>query len=362
MGMTTKARWLAALRGEAVDCLPFWPKLDGAFLAAQTGNFAGMSLLELHAWMGSDPHIFLPDPLREQGQRCRLETRREGDTLYTIYHTPDSELVLLQRFDAGSQAWHPICFPVRDVTDIRCMTRFYDDLTVTLDSDALAAVRAQADALGEKACTAQSAGTSPLMHWVQFLAGVEGAHLLQADYPDETAVLFAAMQRVLLRRAALLVEHSPADLLYLVENTSTSLISPGQYRRDNLPHVRACAEVITGAGRLMALHMCGRLHALLPDLATTGVHAFEAFTAPTLGDTTLRDGRTACPDVCLIGGTHAMLWLEPAESIIAYLEDSLATLPHLRRLILTSAGVMPPACAPDIIRRIADWLHTVTVN
>jgi len=34
------------------------------------------------------------------------------------------------------------------------------------------------------------------------------------------------------------------------------------------------------------------------------VAAFEAFTSPTLGNTTLLDGRTACPDKCLIGGVY----------------------------------------------------------
>jgi uroporphyrinogen-III decarboxylase len=103
--------------------------------------------------------------------------------------------------------------------------------------------------------------------------------------------------------------------------------------------------------------MCGLLKAILPDLATSGAAAFEAFTSPTVGDTRLADGRAACPDVCLIGGTNAALWTRPAGEIIAEIERDLEELPHHRRLAVTSAGVMPPLCPPETIRAVADWVH-----
>ena len=51
--------------------------------------------------------------------------------------------------------------------------------------------------------------------------------------------------------------------------------------------------------------------------------------------------------VCLIGGTNAALWTRPAVEIIAQLATDLDALPHHRGLVVTSAGVMPPCCAPD---------------
>ena len=77
-----------------------------------------------------------------------------------------------------------------------------------------------------------------------------------------------------------------------------------------------------------------------------------AGSAPTLGDTTLLDGRTHCPDVCLIGGTNAMLWTRPAREICAGIEASLDELPHHRGIVVTSAGVMPPRCRPETIRDV----------
>jgi hypothetical protein len=103
--------------------------------------------------------------------------------------------------------------------------------------------------------------------------------------------------------------------------------------------------------------MCGHLKALLPDLETLPVAGFEAFTSPAVGNTTLADGRVACPGKCLIGGTNAALWLRPAKQIIAALERDLDALPHHRGLLPSSAGMMPPAAAPEAVRQVAEWIH-----
>jgi hypothetical protein len=110
------------------------------------------------------------------------------------------------------------------------------------------------------------------------------------------------------------------------------------------------------------LHMCGKLKNLLPDIGTLPAVAVEALTAPPVGDTTFADGRTVCPRMCFIGGTSAWQWTRPARQIIAELERDLSELPHLRGLIVTSAGVMPPACHPETIREVCRWVQSVPVS
>ena len=112
----------------------------------------------------------------------------------------------------------------------------------------------------------------------------------------------------------------------------------------------------------MALHMCGHLKNLLPDLAVLPAMAFEAFTSPPVGNTRLRDGRAMCPDKCLIGGTNATLWLKRANVIVAEIEQELDALPHHRGIIVTSGGVMPPLCSPETIREVCEWVKTYPVR
>jgi hypothetical protein len=87
---------------------------------------------------------------------------------------------------------------------------------------------------------AANIGESPLMYWIEWMAGIENAHLLLADHETEVETLFDAMHRVLLRKTEIMCENSPADAVYLTENTSTTLISPDQYRRYCARHIGGC--------------------------------------------------------------------------------------------------------------------------
>ena len=66
--------------------------------------------------------------------------------------------------------------------------------------------------------------------------------------------------------------------------TSTSLISPNQYRTYCKPHLAAYLKILRDAGRLSVLHMCGLLRNLLPLLARTGMDGINALTPPPFGD------------------------------------------------------------------------------
>jgi uroporphyrinogen-III decarboxylase len=263
---------------------------------------------------------------------------------------------MVKRFDPVSQAWHPMEFPVRDLTTLKSMTAFFEDARAELDEERLAKAMEQVVQVGDQAMTFASIGESPLMYFVEWLAGIENSHLLLADYPEETEALFEAVHRLLLQKAEILAQHSPSDVLYMIENTSTTLISPRQYRRYCYPHITDYGRITREHGRALILHMCGKLKLLLPDLATLPVEGFEAFTAPPLGSTTLLDGRGSCPDKCLVGGTHAMLWTRSAEEIIDQIAEYLDPLPHHRGLVVTSAGVMPPLCPPGTIKAVCDWV------
>lgn len=354
--MTPRQRWLAALRLQPVDRLPFWPKLAGTYPSTQRKPYSGMSLIQIHEFVGSDQHIGLPASVREVRTQTSIEQERDGDEIRYVFHTPVGRMTAVRRFDPGSQSWHPTEFAIKTREDIRTMTRFYQDVRVEIDPEALESAKTAKTETGETGITAETAGASPLMHFVQWLAGIENCHFLLADYREEVEELFDAMQRVLFDRVRLAAQNSPADVIYLSENTSTTLISPAQYRTYCKPRVTECGRLIGAAGRMMVLHMCGHLKALLPDLAQVPAAAFESFTSPTVGNTTLLDGRLGCPDKCLIGGTNAYLWIRPAREIIRQLEHDLDALPRHRGIVVTSAGQMPRACTPETMKEVCDYV------
>jgi uroporphyrinogen-III decarboxylase len=356
--MTSRARWLAALDGRGVDRLPFWPKIDASYAQAQEPPFREMRAAELHAWVGSDRHDGSPSCLREVRRRSAYRRSREGDRREEVFETPGGSLRRRARFDAASASWHPVEMPVRTVEDVKLLTSWYRDVGVELDVEALAGVRERFAALERSGdgVLATGVAVSPLMDFVQHLAGVETAHFLLFDHPGEVGELLAEMGRVVLEKARLVAEHHPADLVYMIENTSTTLISPEQYRAYCVPVLSEVAALLRARGRRLCLHMCGLLRAILPEVAGVGARAWEAFTSPPVGNTRLADGRAAAPEVCLIGGTNAALWTRPADEIVAEVARDLDALPHHRGIVVTSAGVMPPPCRPETIRAVRDWL------
>lgn len=356
--MNPKERWLASIHLQPVDRLVYWPKLDAAYPGNQKLPFREWNNEQIHAWMGTDPRYGVAPIFKEVTHQTQKEVITDRNTRRIIYTAPSGVAEQVSQFDEPSVSWHPVQFPVKDRQTLQVMTEFYADLTVELDRDALDTARMVYREVGDKGIVGTAIGESPLMHFVEWLAGIENAHYFLSDYQEDVETLFDVMHRVLLRETTLMVEYSPADLLTMVENTSTTLISPSQYRRYCYPHIMEYAKISRSAGRNMELHMCGHLKALLPMLAEMPVEAFEAFTSPTVGNTTLLDGRKACPNICLIGGTNAALWLRPLNEIIGAIEQSLDALPHHRGIILTSGGVQPPFCPPETIRAVAEWLKT----
>jgi hypothetical protein len=191
--LSVKERWLAALRLQPLDRLPFWPKLDRAYPQAQRPPFRDMTIPALHAWIGSDPHVWMASALIEKRRECRWKTIRESPcSARTLFNTPAGTLVAVSHFDERSQSWHPVTYPVRTADDIHRMILFTRDLVIEPDPNALEAAQRQQAALGPHAVTAVAVGTSPLMDWLQHLAGVENGHYLLADRPDLVETLFDA--------------------------------------------------------------------------------------------------------------------------------------------------------------------------
>jgi uroporphyrinogen-III decarboxylase len=361
--MSPKERWLAAINMQPIDRLPFWPKLGPSYCKSQKAPFSNMNLLELYNFIGSDIHLGhisgeLPTYLFEARKNTSIRIEETPNTRKTEYITKYGNTEYVEQYDEKSASWHPVTFPIRNLDDISIMTEIYLDTSIIIDKDKLLNALTVTKEHGDKVLTLESIGESPFMYFVEVLAGIENAHLLLMDHQNEVEQLFEAMHRVLKEKISLLGELSPYDVLYLFENTSTTIISPQQYSRYCKQYISEYAQIAKTFNKILILHMCGKLKNLLGDLSTLPVKAFEAFTSPPLGNTTLLDGRNACHDKCLIGGTNAILWLNSAKRIIVEIERTLEPLKHHRGIVITSGGVMPPACDPETIREVCKWLNS----
>jgi len=361
--MTSRERLLAAYRGEEVDRLPFWAKVaNDTWRLGQPGPVRRLDDEALLDAIGADGIFGLGAGVRCRRPRVATEDRRDDHTRTTVTRTPDGELIERWRQDPATASWHPSEFPVKTVADLRRLRWLYADVEWGPDEAAVDAARRRREAIGARGITKAGCGTSPLMHLVEHVIGPVNTHLMLHDAPEEMAEVIGLMNAARLRRVAAVAAHSPADLIVSVENTSTSLISPTQFRTWCLPHLRECGRTIEAAGKMHELHMCGLLKDLLGDIEGIPASSVEAFTAPTLGNTRLADGRAEAPSKCLVGGTNCMTWLLPGERIERFIRGELDACGDHRRIVLTTAGVAPPACPAETFRRVGRWLRTVPVR
>ncbi len=361
--MTHKERWLSSIKHQQVDRLVFWPKIfNNAYVANQKAPFNQMTIPELHEWIGSDIQVSLPGYIKTVHKNSTHEVKDEGGVKRVIYSTKYGSIEGQLKYDIASQSWHPIKMAIQNVEDVKIMMEWFLDCEVELDKRKLQEASLFAQRMGERVLIADSIGESPLMEYIEWLAGVENGNYLMYDYSEEVEGLFDAMHQLLKKKAKISAEYSPADVLYFTENTSTTLISVSQFRKYCFRHIEDYARIVKGSKRILCLHMCGYLKDLLPDMNKLEVDAFEAFTSPSLGNTTLKDGRTICPDKCFIGGTNAVLWTKKTDEIIEQLEMDLNELPHHKGIIVSSAGVMPPLCPPETIKEVCEWVKSYKVK
>ena len=360
--MTHKQRFLSAVRMEPVDRLPFWPKIFDGYMKHQASAFGGKTLREAYRFFDSDPQFGLPEFIIRTGKKSSVEIYRDNDTTVKEFRLGKHSRKLVMKHDPVTLTSHPVEFPIITPEDLDFMAEWYSDGKFHACSEQLEKQRLLYEDAGEDAAFAYFIGESPLMYFLEYLAGIENGHYLLYDYPEKTEALFAEIHRELLDCSEIAAENPYADMLYFAENTSTTLISPVQYVRYCKTHIAGYAERIKPSGKPLLLHMCGHLKGLLDILSEAPAAGFEAFTPPTVGNTTLLDGRVSCPGKSLIGGTNAVIWLWEPGKIIDYIYGILDSLPHTNGIVISPAGVMPPAASPETINVVCEAVKSYRVR
>ncbi len=355
--MTSRERLLAAMRGEAVDRLPVWLKSVARYWRqAEPGRFDNVDDITLQELSGCDVMTFSGPDVVSERPRVTITTTQTNTEWVWHCETPDGPLHRVDRLDAESGSGHPHEYPIKCLDDVRRMRWVYEETSHTLDEstvDKAWATHREHEATG-RASTMSGMSSTPFLDMLQELAGPELTIYLLHDNPEPVEELFDVMHADRMRELKTVMTCPAFDSYWVTENTSTTLFSPAMFETYCMGPLADYANAINAAGVVSVYHMCGKLGALLGRLETLPAMAIEAYTTHPVGDVTLAQGRTEMPSKCLIGGTNAALWLRPAEEIIAEVSADVARCPDRRKMILTSAGVLPKAVSFDKAKQVVD--------
>lgn len=360
--MTSRERWLAALHLQPVDRLPFSPKIDKAYLQAQSEPYQTMTVKQFHQWLGSDPLYWTPPLVHVMRGKTRIETVRDQTSAKTIYHTPLGNIASIQQYNPQTRSWGITTYPVHSHDGLAIMTEFYRDARPKLDRAVYEKAKAYCATVAQTAVTATSIGTSPFLELVQGMLDPQCAADLLTSFPSDVDALLEALHEVMLKRMEYCCGQSPTDILYLIENTAAMPLPPPIYRKYCLPHIRAYAEMAQQAHRLLVLQITGPVAGLLSDIGMLPLAGIESFITPPVGDATLDMGRAAAAKSCLIGGTNPTLWKRPMLEIIVGLDEQFEALPHLRGVVVTSGNPMPPEADAQKLKEVAAWIQAYPIK
>lgn len=247
-------------------------------------------------WSGVASFRNVASPVSRMTPNISSWTQQEEDgTKVTETVAPSGTLV--SRF----RGRHPVGHAVSTLDDLRALYEVEADTVVSLDLSELG----EYDPVLHRV----SVNATPLQRLLQIDMGPENFYALNTDHPGPMRQVLDVMMAKYEEECRLIAK-LPVRSVRMVENTSTTMISPDLYRELGAPQIAKAAEIFHGSGKVVIAHMCGLLKGLLRYLKDTGIDGVHSLTPPPVGDTTFEAAWEAMGDSWRVEGRlGTVCWL-----------------------------------------------------
>jgi hypothetical protein len=314
--MTRRDRILASARKQRADRLPFfhwWRHMQIGWAERECRN-RGMGL----AWL-RPPHVERLHGVEVTEQRAVVDgqpvVRRTFTTpVGSVYEDerrgPGTGQFRAMRSWKGEQAWTTERL-IKTPDDYKVVKFIVEHTEYAAD---YFPVEQAADWLGDEGVVVDMLPHSPMqmlmIHWV----GSEGGRIFYhlADCPELVDDLCRAVSK---SREPLyeIAAKSPAPVAFCGDNVDGVLANPKLFEKYFMPEYEKQARVLHAHGKLMSVHMDGRLDVLKHLIARTPIDIIEALHPPPMGDLPLAEALRLWPDKAIwVGFPGSIYTLGPA--------------------------------------------------
>ena len=252
----------------------------------------------------------------------RVETRTEGDYVYTTYHTPVGEAS--SKIRTGLKFQSPggsaiVEHPIKGIEDIEVIRYMFEDVVYEPDYDSYGQLESE---LGVDGVITSGIGYTPLMEIIINQMGFKTFAMTLVRHPEAIDELVEAFGRKQIELLKILAD-SPVEIIGLGDNIDGVFVSPSLFEKYLLPYYNKYAELLRG--KVIMSHMDGRLRVLKKLIANTKLDVIEAFTPPPMGDLPIREAKEAWGDKIIWMNFPEEIFLRSADEIrnftIGILED-----------------------------------------
>jgi len=242
-------------------------------------------------------------------------TRSEGNLMIRTYNTPVGSATEALRVGVGygqavlGRDWQGVIprrkeFLVKKPEDYKVLKFIAENLHY---KPYYWAIEDQIKRLGDDGIVIATLPYSPLqrmlielVEWTRFYTDLarnrepiqEIFEILEKRYEDELFPIAAG---------------SPSEVIGYGDNIDSILVSPPLFEKYYLPTYGKCAEILHAKGKLLNVHMDGRLKALAGLIEKSRVDIVEAFTPPPTGDLPINEA--------LLLWKNKIIWINFPQSI-----------------------------------------------
>lgn len=307
--MTGKERLASIFHKQPIDRVAWTTLADNTTRSIMSPEIRDMPVLDFYRYIGCDIACFgnygLPRELQVIPP-CRLvwpddvilesNTRQDG-TAVNLTRSPWGNLT------ATYIKGHPIKHPVETIEDLCVLKKIwlhsqYEEIGPESEDSYVKLMAA----LGNDGVFVYTLEPSPIQALLEYDMGLVKAYALLADYPEEFSELLAIMHSRRIQEYEICARRMPCEAFMPVENTSTTMISPGIYEQYSLPHIRDLVDIMHRHNKKVILHMCGLIRDLLPLIKQTGADGINALCQQPIGNTPFETAIDVLGDDIIIWG------------------------------------------------------------
>jgi hypothetical protein len=260
-----------------------------------------------------------------------VETKKEGDTILTTYHTPEGDVSTRSRAHLGRisdtstveiegmiktpQDYDPVIFMLENTVFHADHSIYYNTIR-DIGKDGI---------FRDTGLDHEGSPYAATRRYFGYEYGLEKWIEHQKNYPNHFCELINAQQRRDERRLQYVIE-SPADFIGF--GWLEGLWSPKQFREFELAFYQKWISCLQSKGKICALHCDAtkNLNAYKGVMAEIGAAVIEAFTPPPIGELSLKEARQ-------FWGPDTVIWINFPETIFWGGEE--ATRQYTKDLLLS---------------------------